>query len=499
MVTCWNCDQVVQATAQSCLWCGVAIQPAVTPIVVAPSTAAPEPVSPPAEAQTVPHPSSVPVPAAGYPAPARSGRPEAAPLSAAFAGTAPSVGVQVGAFTIDVFTVVTVAVVVHLTTDSGVLTALALIEALVFLWVLEARAGLTVGHLLLRTRVSRADAPFSPGAGRAFVRQAITHAGLLVGVVGAWVIAASGAWDASGHRRSLAARASGTRAVRPLLKGRAGRSAGARTSYRAAGAPPATAPGTGLAAPRVVSTSNLSHPGEEDSFEDRLTDSVDTAHPHTGPELVTSLDPAAPSQVRGADQAPTATPTIAPVPGTVPRDQSPEQAEAPVVAMTGDHAQVHYSGSAVAADQVPPASVDHPHPGPEPTAAPHASDPYAGEAGSLLLVFDTGQRVTLATSAAINLGRKPGLVEPTDQVVAVEDPEGTVSKFHARLDHIRGQTWVTDQGSTNGTEIVDEDGATHVEPGVPTLVDHGVRVRLGNRSFTVSVLLEPTPSPENPS
>jgi predicted component of type VI protein secretion system len=91
----------------------------------------------------------------------------------------------------------------------------------------------------------------------------------------------------------------------------------------------------------------------------------------------------------------------------------------------------------------------------------------------------------------VNLGRKPSAIEPTDQLVAVKDPEGTVSKTHVRLEHSRGRTWVTDQGSTNGTELLEDDGSVIVLlAGQRTAVDDGVRVRIGNRAFTISVLVD---------
>lgn len=91
---------------------------------------------------------------------------------------------------------------------------------------------------------------------------------------------------------------------------------------------------------------------------------------------------------------------------------------------------------------------------------------------------------------AVNLGRAPAGSEPGDRLVVVRDPEHTVSKTHARLEHSFSGTWITDGGSTNGTELLDETGASRrLEPGVRTLVEDGVRVQLGNRVFTISRLL----------
>jgi len=112
----------------------------------------------------------------------------------------------------------------------------------------------------------------------------------------------------------------------------------------------------------------------------------------------------------------------------------------------------------------------------------------------LLLIFDTGQREQVPLPAVINLGRKPAATEPTDHVISVSDPEGTVSKTHVRLEHSRGRTWVTDQGSTNGTELLEDDGEViKVPAGQRAEVTDGVRVRIGNRTFTISVLVTGAP------
>jgi hypothetical protein len=114
----------------------------------------------------------------------------------------------------------------------------------------------------------------------------------------------------------------------------------------------------------------------------------------------------------------------------------------------------------------------------------------ASATGTLLLIFDTGQREQLATPVAVNLGRNPVVTEPTDKLITVADPESTVSKTHLRLEHSRGSTWVTDGGSTNGTEILSDEGeVTKLAPGARILLDEGVRVRVGNRAFTISILL----------
>lgn len=114
------------------------------------------------------------------------------------------------------------------------------------------------------------------------------------------------------------------------------------------------------------------------------------------------------------------------------------------------------------------------------------------ENGALLLIFDTGQREQLSIPVVVNLGRNPAATEQGDRLVTVDDQEFSVSKTHVRLEHSRGRTWITDMGSTNGTEIrSDDDGpaAAPLETGHRVLLGEGDRVRVGNRTFTVSLLM----------
>lgn len=119
-------------------------------------------------------------------------------------------------------------------------------------------------------------------------------------------------------------------------------------------------------------------------------------------------------------------------------------------------------------------------------------DTPASETGALLLIFDTGQREQLPIPVAVNLGRNPSATDQGDRLISVRDPESTVSKTHLRLEHSRGRTWVTDNNSTNGTEIRSDDAASApLLPGNRVLLDEGDRVRMGNRTFTVSILMAP--------
>jgi uncharacterized RDD family membrane protein YckC len=150
---------------------------------------------------------------------------------------------------------------------------------------------------------------------------------------------------------------------------------------------------------------------------------------------------------------------------------------------TGANGRSALATADLAAPRVPPAA-------PEAAVAP--ANPALPESadGTILLVFDTGQREQFVTPVAVNLGRSPVSTEPGDKLVTVQDPESTVSKTHLRLEHSRGRTWVTDGGSTNGTDLLDDEGGiTTLVPGDRVMLDEGVRVRVGNRAFTISLIL----------
>jgi hypothetical protein len=116
------------------------------------------------------------------------------------------------------------------------------------------------------------------------------------------------------------------------------------------------------------------------------------------------------------------------------------------------------------------------------------------EPAAILVVFDTGQRAELSLPGVGYFGRRPAGPDAGDQAFAVQDPDGSVSKTHLRLDYAQGSVWVTDLGSTNGTDLMTDEGAiTRLPANVPTAVDEGMRVRMGKRVFTASPLLPQAP------
>jgi hypothetical protein len=354
-------------------------------------------------------------------------------LGPAFRGARAGAGARVVAFSVDLFLVGVVVAAVAILTFSPLVAAVAAFEALLVLAILEARTGATPGKALLQLRASRADAPYSPG-GRTVLRGLVTLAGFLGGGVGAWIVVASGAFDSSGRRRSWSDRASGTIVV---------------------AVPARTLP---VAPPYVVPVASST------ALADPLTAAVQVL----------------PTAASGAALPPI--PVLPPAPGLAPPQVVSTAAPATTIDESSESGTGVPAAFAVVPIEIEPVEIE-----PVASAGVAAAEPVAA---AVLLVFDTGQREQVPVPAAINLGRNPSATEAGDALISVRDPESTVSKTHARLEHSRGRTFVTDGGSTNGSEIITDEGAViPLAPGARTEVEDGSRVRLGNRVFTVSLLL----------
>ncbi|QAY62181.1 hypothetical protein ET495_01575 [Xylanimonas allomyrinae] len=119
-------------------------------------------------------------------------------------------GARLAAFTLDAVAVTALGAGVGIAASSAVLGLLVAVEACVALLVWEARTGLTVGNAALGLRTVQDGAPCSPGTGRELARFVVLATGALVAGAGAWVVAASGAFDATRRGRTWADKAAGT-------------------------------------------------------------------------------------------------------------------------------------------------------------------------------------------------------------------------------------------------------------------------------------------------
>lgn len=106
-----------------------------------------------------------------------------------------------------------------------------------------------------------------------------------------------------------------------------------------------------------------------------------------------------------------------------------------------------------------------------------------------VLYFENGNGVHLDIPSRALLGRRPTSSDPNDVLVRVPDTTGTISRTHALLEIASGRMWVTDLESTNGTEILTEDGAVkRLEAGARTEIAFGTRIFLGSTAISVSLL-----------
>lgn len=378
-------------------------------------------------------------------------------LGDAHLGRAAGVGARIASFTLDVLALAAVAAAVWLATRSVVLTAIVAVEAVVALWVWQARTGLTVGNAVLRLRTARDDRPWSPGAGRSFVRLLVTGLGALVAVVGAWGVVASAALDRTGRRRSWADRAAGTVVV-----------AVPRRRPAPAAVVPPVAPGlTVMAAGPAAATPDLTMPWQD----------PEAAPASSGPGAPAGLPPVPPAPLAAA-APPGAGQPAAPA-ATWQGAEGGVLAEPVVVPQpTGSRA---------------PDRTDAPPAGPQTgalpavVARPGAGAPLPVAGAAVLLVVDTGQRELVPMGSAVVLGRSPEAVAAGDRPVVLQDPESTVSRRHLRLEHTRDGVRVTDLASANGTAVLGDDGeVTVLPPHTTVLLVEGDRVRVGRRVFTVS-------------
>lgn len=594
---CWQCGSMLQPGTVTCPVCGVQQREAAAPVdmqggypgyartgvamnpVVVPQNVVPG-VAPLVGAAHAPHAPYQPgapnmqVPSAhqSQNTPGGGGRSAQRIVSMyalgdAFVGTPAGVGARILSLLIDLVAIAGVGVGAWLLSSSWLLGVIAGLEVAIIFMVAQARTGASLGKLVTRTRVSRADAPQSPGLVRSGVRAAVTGAGALLAAVGAVAVELSALADSSGKRRTIADRAARTVVVtipteQARIEAEEVAQESAHSEYLATlsgdgmdlgttAADSASAAGSGSAAGmRVIAQSAGAVAPEPDAgvrgLGVRSTDeSAVTSERAAVPEPVVAPEPAGsvPSLRRSA---PAALPAVVP---PVPSHMSPVQSggvSAPIAgvnpsAQTGGvvppaHPAVVPSAQSVAdapgisADGV---SDDAPAPGPRRTRSgvrdsavgqsPHAqpaqaaasstpkasnSDEHApgprrrsgaaseepsgivrrGAAGTVL-TFDTGQREIVAAYSTVALGRAPSATGGEDQLIVVTDSSTTISKNHARWEEDRSGVWVTDLGSTNGTELIFVDGRTAVlTPGVRTSAQGVARIRLGDRTFTMSPL-----------
>ncbi|MEP6478106.1 MAG: FHA domain-containing protein [Rhodoglobus sp.] len=159
---------------------------------------------------------------------------------------------------------------------------------------------------------------------------------------------------------------------------------------------------------------------------------------------------------------------IAPPPGLIPEHDERVAASAEdfitMPPLVSDSA-THKLASAKVAPEAKPAAAEitfFPTTMPPPTPAPTADetqlrpDRPATPAWRLVL----GDGLVVPVESAVLVGRDPAhnAEFPTAGLLAIVEPEKTISKTHAVVEADAGELWVRDLNSTNGTYVVLPDG-----------------------------------------
>ena len=104
------------------------------------------------------------------------------------------------------------------------------------------------------------------------------------------------------------------------------------------------------------------------------------------------------------------------------------------------------------------------------------------------LVLDDG--VTFNLDRDYVIGREPDhhpRVKAGDaRPLKLEDPSSTISRAHASITLVAWDVQLIDEGSANGTEIVNAEGASPqpIEPHVPETIQPGAIILIGDRTLT---------------
>ncbi|MFF1530592.1 RDD family protein [Cellulomonas sp. NPDC058312] len=410
-------------------------------------------------------------------------------------------------------------------------------------WFAEAFAGRTVGGALLGTRTVSARTGRPAGLWAVLVRSVVQGLGGIVGGIGVYVVAGSGAWDEGPEQRGWHDKAAGTLVLRarPLPVGPDGRAPGATTGDvpgADSSAPDSSAPASPAPVPAAREgrpTTAPPAPRAPEPAPVRAPAAPLAAPAPSGPTLagpppehavrVARPAPVDPAPAVGAPELPASAPAV-PVAGPAP-DGPPTHAAEPVPTMLAGPAPVTPPALGPESDAAEPIAAEPTATEPErPASAPVPSEPerpapaplpaapvddlpdatiptvpvlgdlehtrVAGWGGAapqdvpLVLVLETGARVEVGGPGLI--GRRPvaGTASWT-HLVTVEDPEQSVSSTHLEFRPVPGGLEVVDRGSTNGTVLVDPAGTPWtLPPAQPAHVTAGWTLVLGNHRIQVT-------------
>jgi hypothetical protein len=120
-------------------------------------------------------------------------------------------------------------------------------------------------------------------------------------------------------------------------------------------------------------------------------------------------------------------------------------------------------------------------PGARPAAAPDALPPAPG------FRFDSGVFVPVTGHGVIGRDPVSPTGDPADGLVAIDDESRSLSKTHLEFGVDGAGIWVSDRGSTNGSDLWGADGVKRrLVTGERVVVHPGDTVRIGSRRFIVT-------------
>ena len=480
------------------------------------------------------------------PLPAPTAR-RAAVASSSFpvaAGSVAPVGRRVAAFALDSLLVLVAVGIGYGVVAAAGSSAAAPLRALPLLlavgvgvgqWIAEARSGATVGNALTGIRTLSASTGGPPGLLAVLVRNVVIGLGALVCGLGQWVVVGSGAWDRTPAQRGWHDKAAGTVVLRADAVRRSSGRATAAPASRSTTVPRVEEPVQAPAAPVDASRLPSGDPGGLIPLVPVFAAAPLAPAPAPEPVAPASVPTWSLPELPQTDAAPPA-PMIQAMPDGGAAEAAHAADPLPLIRALPERGAVE---PAHVADPLPPmirpvpdhGAVEQPHAaGPQPpvidtpvgaTPAPTRTrrgrapslddllpdvpeaprgtvdpelehtrlrEPGPGRAGTtgLRLLFDTGEQVDVTGDGLV--GRNPGPEPSADHVVAIDDPERSISKVHLAFGlEPDGRLWVMDRGSTNGTVVVGPDGRTAaLVAGARATVAPGWTVRFGRRTVQVT-------------
>lgn len=340
---------------------------------------------------------------------------------------------------------------------------------------IEAKSGNTIGNQLMGIRSADSDG-YAPGAGVVFVRGILTGGLLMLGsivavilsalgqiglvlwialplmflgIVWAFLVVISNAWDSNGKLRGWQDKA----AKSLVFDVNAGRN--------------------------PVTTGGIQGPYSFAPMELPPVQPVASPVP-SGP--AGDARPSGNAQVAPV-QAPAqvAPPQIAPVAAAVQPSHDPNQWRPPTAPFTPAPRTPAASSPVTIAPQQAPEAAAHPDDDVERTQM----RPGAARAQAVLRIrIDDGQDIQLGGSVLLGRNPAPQPGESVEQLLPVSDPGRSISKTHLHLRVDGDGVWVTDRNSTNGSAVTTPDSIqTRLNPGEASFVRPGSTVHFGDRSF----------------